>query len=187
MLEEPTLELTELISGEELAALSDVGPCELIKGKIVHMSPTGFLHGRIEASIGAALLQFVREHDLGEVYTGEVGIYTGRNPDTVRAADVIFISHARFAEVRAPTFLDVAPELVVEVLSPSDSWSEVTQKLREYFAIGVDLVWVVEPQTRRVFAYAGLTNLQEFTANDKITADAILPGFSAPVARFFSR
>ena len=176
---------TKLITGEELAAMNDIGPCELVKGRIVPMSPTGDEHGAIEINIGAELLTFVRSHKLGKVRVGEVGIYTHRNPDTVRGADVLFISNERYARKKGTGFLDVAPDLVVEILSPNDRWTEVTQKLREYFAIGVRLVWVVDPQSRSVYAYRTLTDVREFSASDDLLGEDVLPGFSVKVAQLF--
>jgi Uma2 family endonuclease len=176
---------TKLITGEELATMGDIGPCELIEGRIVPMTPTGGEHGRIEVNIGAELLAYVRSHKLGKVLAGEVGIYTHRNPDTVRGADVLFISNERYAQKTSPGFLDVAPDLVVEILSPNDSWIEVTQKLQEYFAIGVRLIWVVNPQTHSVYAYRALTDVREFTENDDLPGDDVLPGFLVKVAQLF--
>ena len=73
-----------LLTGEELARLGDVGRSELVKGEIVYMSPTGFWHGDVESELNFVLRSFVRKNKLGRVFVGEVGIYTGRNPDTVR-------------------------------------------------------------------------------------------------------
>jgi len=95
------------------------------------------------------------------------------------------ISNERYAQKTSPGFLDVAPDLVVEILSPNDSWIEVTQKLREYFAIGVRLVWVVNPQTHSVYAYRALTDVREFTENDNLPGDDVLPGFLVKVAQLF--
>jgi Uma2 family endonuclease len=70
-------------------------------------------------------------------------------------------------------------------MSPTDRWSDVKQKLREYFSIGVKLVWVADPTDRTVEAYRSLTDLREFTAADSLTGDDVLPGFSVPVASLF--
>ncbi len=129
---------TRLITGEELLAMGDIGPCELIDGEIIPMSPAGGVHGWIESTLGRALGTFVEERDLGWVMGGEVGIYTRRNPDRVRGADVAFWSHERLPEGPPPGFLDVVPELVVEVISPTDRWRDIREKIEEYFAIGVD-------------------------------------------------
>jgi Uma2 family endonuclease len=185
MISEPTLTETKLITGEELAALGNLGRCELIEGRVVPMAPTGDEHGGIEIKIGGKLDVFATTHKLGKVRVDEVGIYTHRNPDTVRGADALFISNERYAQKKSPSFLDVAPELVVEILSPNDSWSDVTQKLREYFAIGVQLVWVVDPQARIIYAYRSMTDVREFTGHDDLPGDEILPGFLVKVAELF--
>ena len=150
-------------------------------------TPTGDAHGAIEANVAAELQAYAREKNLGKVRSGEVGIYVRRNPDTVRAADVLYISHERYALKGSSVFLDVAPDLIVEILSPGDSWTEVTQKLRDYFAIGVRVVWVIDPAARTISAYRSLTDIREFTANDTLPGDDILPGFSLPVAGLFEQ
>ena len=176
----------KLVTGEELLARGDIGPSELIEGRIVMMSPTGFEHGDYELNFGETLKAFVRRNKLGKVVVGEVGIYIRRNPDTVRAADVVFISNERHAQRKQKRgYLDVAPELVVEVLSPDDAWSEVTQKLREYFSVGVKLVWVADPASRTVYAYRTTTDVREFAERDALPGDDVLPGFSVPVKDLF--
>jgi len=110
-----------LITGEELLAMGDIGRTELVKGKIIHLMPTGHPHGFYEVNLATFLNVFVRTHKLGRVLGGEVGIYTHRQPDTVCGADVAFISHERLAQVQSKSFLDVCPELIVEVMSPDDA------------------------------------------------------------------
>jgi Uma2 family endonuclease len=174
-----------LISGEELLAMGEIGRCELVEGRIIMLSPTGGRHGSIELNFGAALHSFVRPRKLGIVKVGEVGIYTQRKPDTVRGADVLFISTERHAQLTSAGYLDVAPELVVEVLSPEDRWSEITRKLQEYFRIGVKLVWAADPASHSVYAYRALTDVREFTETAMLPGDDVLPGFSVPVADLF--
>jgi Uma2 family endonuclease len=185
MVIEQTWTETELITGEQLAAMGDIGPCELVEGRFVPVAPAGDERGKIEIKIGTMLYAFVMAHNLGKVRVGEVGIYTRRNPDTVRGADVLFISNERYARKTSRSFLDVAPDLVVEILSPSDRWADVMDKLREYFAIGVRLVWVIDPRARCVYAYQSLTDVREFTEEDELPGDDVLPGFSVKVAELF--
>ena len=174
------------ITGEELERMPGVGPCELIDGRIVPMSPTGGEHGRVELNVGAILREFVKSRRLGRVFVGEVGIYTQRNPDRIRAADVAYLSDERYARLTSKRgFFDVAPDLVVEILSPTDTASDLTQKLREYFAIGVRLVWVADPAARAVLAYRSLTDVREFRESDRLPGDDVLPGFETPVAALF--
>ncbi len=182
---EPALTDTKLITGEQLASMGDIGPCELIEGRIVRLTPAGDEQGAVAANFAAALQGFVREHRLGKIRIGEVGIYIRRNPDTVRAADVLFISNERYARKKSTGFLDVAPDLIVEILSPGDSWSDVMQKLRDYFSIGVQLVWVIDPQSRSVYAYRSLTDVREFTEDSDLPGDDVLPGFSVKVTQLF--
>ena len=165
--------------------MGDIGRTELVKGEIIFMSPTGYLHGFIEVNFSSLLRNFVDKHKLGRVLGGEVGIYTARNPDTVRGADVAFISNERLAQAKSKSFLDVAPELIVEVLSPDDRWRDINAKLKEYFAIGAQVVWIADPQSRQVHVYRSLTNVAILSGNDTLTAEDILPGFSAPVSDFF--
>jgi Uma2 family endonuclease len=180
-----TVEQSPPVTGEELYRTGDLGRTELVKGEIVHMSPTGFAHGYIETNFSASLKAFVKQQKAGHVLSGEVGIYTHRNPDTVRAADVAFVSNERMAQVKSKSYLDVAPELVVEVLSPDDSWGELMDKLEEYFAIGVKVVWVADPRKKRVYVHRGITDARQLNVGDTLTGEDVLPGFSVPVAELF--
>ena len=185
-LKQVDLETKTLITGEALAEMGDIGRNELVEGRIVLMSPTGWRHGKYESRFDYFLSIFVDEHNLGEVLVGEVGLYTQRNPDTVRGADVIFISRERLAKVKSASFLDVAPELIVEIMSPDDRWINVKQKLKEYFTIGVDIVWVVDPSDKTVSVYRSLTEVQILAENDTLSGEDILPGFELSVASLFA-
>ena len=181
----PAAKRKSLLTGEELLAMGDMGRAELVKGELIRISPTGFLHGIIESNFGKKISAFVDQHQLGVVVVGEVGIYTRRNPDTVRGADAAFISNERLAQRKSSGYLDVAPELIVEVLSPGDSWSEMNEKLEEYFAIGVQQVWVADPRRRQIPVYHSPTRLEHLSDSDTLTSGDVLPGFSAPVAEMF--
>ena len=179
-------EIPLLLSGKELFELGDIGRAELNHGRLLTMSPTGYPHGIIEITIASLLRNFVHPRKLGQILGGEVGIYTGHQPDTVRGADAAYISNARLARNQASQgFLDVAPELIVEVLSPGDRWTDVTQKLAEYFQIGAQSVWITDPGRQEIFVYHSLTDVQRFTIGDAIADESVLPGFSASVAEIF--
>lgn len=174
----------QLVSGEQLAAMGDLGPCELIDGRIVRMAPTGFMHGAYEVELAQCLREYARRTGAGKVVAGEVGIYIRRLPDRIRAADVAFISNERFAQIRSSSYLDIAPDVVVEVLSPEDTWTQTTDKLRDYFSIGVRSVWVADPKSRSIFVYHALTSVREFGA-DETLVDEVLPGFATGVGELF--
>jgi Uma2 family endonuclease len=150
------------------------------------MNPTKYLYGAIEARLAQQLGVFADERGLGVVMSGEVGIYTHRNPDTIRGADVLFISGERLARATLNSFLDVAPELVVEVLSPNDRWGMVKKKLREYFEIGVVVVLVVDPHERTVSVYRSLTQIAELGVGDALELPDVLPGFQLPLDKLFA-
>jgi Uma2 family endonuclease len=175
----------KLTTGEDLAEMVGVESCELINGIMVPMSPTGDAHGAFELNVGVELREFARVHQIGKVRVGEVGIYIRRSPDTIRAADVIFISNERYARKGNSAFLDVAPDLVVEIMSPTDSYAEVQRKLLDYFSIGVREVWVLLPDIGTVYAYSAPTELRAFGPDETLTASEVLPGFAVPVARLF--
>ena len=166
-----------ILTGEELFELGDIGRTELVKGELVRMAPTGHPHAYIEVNFSAALHAFVRQRKLGRVLSGEVGIYTGRDPDTVRGADAAFISNERLAQVQSQSYLDVAPELIVEVLSPDDRWYDINNKLAEYFNIGVRIVWIADPQHRQVHVYRSLTEMEILGVEDTLSGGEVLPGF----------
>ncbi|HEX9926588.1 MAG TPA: Uma2 family endonuclease [Anaerolineae bacterium] len=181
----PSTEQTARLTGEELLALGDVGPVELIKGELVDVTPAGHPHSYYEGNVYVALRKFVREHKLGRVLVGEVGIYTRRNPDTVRGADVAYISNERLDQVESQSYLDVAPELIVEILSPHERWVEVMEKLDEYFAIDVLMVWVVDPQRQQIYVYHSPTDVERFTAKEAISGGEVLSGLKIVVAELF--
>jgi len=182
----PEAAAERLYTGEEALALGDIGPYELIEGRIVRMSPTQPQHGNYEYRLAKVLGDFVDRHGLGQVQVGEVGIYVRRNPDTVRAADVLFISNERLAKASPAGFLDVAPELVAEIVSPDDRWTEIRQKIREYLSAGVNVVLVFDPSERTIIVCRSPTDQRELTTADMLTLEDILPGFSVPVAELFS-
>jgi Uma2 family endonuclease len=176
---------TKLITGEEFWRMGNLGPSELIEGRIVMGEATGDAHGVFESGLGAALTQFVRQRKLGWVMVGEVGIYTRRNPDWVRGADIIFVSRQRLPDGPTGKFLEVAPELIVEIMSPNDRWQEVRDKLEEYFALGVARVWIVEPSNRAVLVYDTATHAQRLNESDMLKGEGILAEFAMPVVDIF--
>jgi len=180
------------ITGDELERMPHRGRCELVRGTIVHADPTSRGHARVEVRFAREIGEFVERRGLGDVLAGEAGIYTRRGPDTVRGADVAFLSAERAARCRPDGFLDVAPDLVVEVRSPGDRPEEVEEKIEEYLSAGVRLVWEADPaaKTVRVHRPGGSPGPVEasalLTENDTLSGEDVLPGFAVPVRRFFA-
>lgn len=149
------------------------------------MSPAGGPHGFVENNVGFELKKFVDANNLGWVQSGEVGIYTRRNPDTVRGADVIFISKKRLGKLPQRGFLEIAPELVVEIVSPGDSKTEIKQKIFEYFDAGVDWVWMVDPPQRTCTVYRSPGDSDKLTENEHLIGEGILEGLRIKISKFF--
>ena len=173
------------MTAEELLRRPDLEPCELVAGRIVPRTPTGDEQGDVELKLGHRLRQYGKESGRGRAVGGEVGIYIRRNPDTVRAADIAFISKERDVRPRAKGYFEVAPELVVEVLSPDDRMSEVREKLRDYFSADVVAVWLVDPALRRVLVYRSPTEVTVLDERQFLTGEDLLPGFSVLVSEIF--
>jgi Uma2 family endonuclease len=173
-----------LMTGEELARRPDLH-CELVDGGVVPMPMTGYVHGGCEARLSFFLGRYVEESGRGLVMVGETGIYTRHDPDTVRGADALFISHERYARRGPFTFLDVAPELVVEIRSPDDRPGEAMKKIREYLSIGVDRVWYVDPRRRQVRVHRSPEQVETLGMGDVLRDEEILPGFSLPLSELF--
>ena len=174
-----------LMTGEELALHPELEPCELVNGRVVPIAFAEPIHGTIEFRLGAKLVAYAKETGRGVAMGGEVGLYTRRDPDTVRGADALFISHERYRRQGPGAFLHVAPELVVEILSPEDWPGELTTKIREYLAIGVDRVWLVDRRRRQVRIYRSPEQVETLEIGDTLRDDEILPGFALALSELF--
>ncbi len=182
----PLLKVSGPISGEQLFHMPIAGQVELVKGEIITKMPTGYKHGYIEALIAALLFNFVRTKRLGRVLGGEIGIYTSRDPDSVRAADAAFISNERYEQVKSSSYLDICPELIIEILSPDDSWTDMYEKLAEYFSIDAQIVWVIDPRLEQIHVFHSLDDVFRLTLDDQLSGEGILPGFEVPVREIFA-
>ncbi len=151
------------------------------------MSPAGFEHGRVILRVAAPLANFVEPRGLGVTTGAETGFQIGRDPDTVRAPDVGFVCAERVPATPTAGFFDGAPDLAVEVLSPSDRHSEVLAKVQDWLGAGSRIVWVVDPGTRTVSIYRSPAEAVVLSTADELTGDDLLPGFRLSVAEIFAR
>ncbi len=172
------------MTGEELARRPELH-CELVDGKPVPMAFATLEQGLIVVRLGAILVSYAEKTGRGEVAAGNVGVYTRRYPDTVRGADVVFISYDRLARCGSTTFLDVAPDLVAEILAKDDLWREVEQKIQEYLAAGVCRVWVIEPWNQQLLVFRPDSKPETLGIGDTLRDEEILPGFSLPLSDLF--
>ena len=179
---------TPITTADELLRMPDDGyRYELVEGELRKMTPTGAEHGFLSSEIDWLLRDYVKRHDLGEVFGAETGFRIGRNPDTVLAPDASFVRKERIAANGIPQeYFPEAPALVVEVVSPRDTAEEVDDKMRRWFVAGVAMAWVVYPRGRTVTVYRGLDDIRILTAGDTLDGESVIPGFRCQVADLFS-
>jgi Uma2 family endonuclease len=174
------------MTAEELLALGTSQRCELVRGELRPMSPSGFEHGAIAIQLGALLLAHVRRQNLGVVLGAETGYTLARGPDTVRGADVSFVSAARVPPgPLTKKFWEGAPDLAVEVISPDDRAGDIEEKVDEYLRAGARLVWVVSPKLRSVTIYRPTGNPQVLRETDELSGEDVMPGFACRVSEIF--
>ena len=173
--------VTTLMTADELLRMPDDGyRYELVRGELRKMSPAGGDHGSVAASIVVSLGSYVKAKKLGKVYTADPGFWIERNPDTVRAPDVAFVRLER--AVKTPRFVEGAPDLAIEVVSPSDTYTEVEEKALQMLEAGTRAVVVVDPKTQSVRVYR-TGKLEQLT--DAIVVDDVVPGWRMPFAEVF--
>ena len=178
---------TSVTTAEHLYAMpSDNNRYELVEGVLKMMSPAGNEHGKIANRISFLLTKHVEQYDLGEVYAAETGFLISRNPDTVRAPDAAFVSHELLASVE-PTklYLPLAPELVVEVISPNDRFSEVESKASQWLAAGTKLVLVADPGNLSIKTYESESNIRSYQSGDEVDCNEACKGWILSVDDVF--
>ena len=160
---------------------NDLEGYEYVKGELVPMPPATMIHGEISVNIIHYLDAYVREHQLGRLYTAET---TFQLDDRVVKPDVAFVSTDRLPENREKAS-PVPPDLAVEVVSPSDKHYDVTEKALAYLRSGTRLVWVIEPVAKTVMVYRSETDFTLLSCEDTLTGEDVVEGFSCPVAQLF--
>jgi Uma2 family endonuclease len=160
---------------------------ELIDGELTKMSPAGQKHGRVTLRLTVPLAKHVQDNQLGEVYAAETGFKLKSNPDTVLAADIAFVRKERL-EVLGETesYWPAAPDLAVEVNSPSDTVREVEKKVMEWLEFGTRLVWVISSKLHTITVYRSLTEIAVLTENDTLDGGDVVPGFQISIAEIFA-
>ena len=175
----------KLITADELFEMGDIGPCELVRGEIVTMAPAGFEHGDVASEINFQIRLFVRRNKLGKVLAAETGFLLRRNPDTVRAADVAFVRKTRVPSGERVGFLEVAPDLVVEVISPSDRMTEVHAKAQDWISAGTQSVWIVDPPNETIDVHRDDGTVTRHRSPGILDNEPSLPGFTLNLAEVF--
>ncbi len=175
------------ITAEQFGDRPDPGhPEELERGTIVAMPPPSRRHGQVCGQVYFLVRSFVDQHGLGHVLCNDSGVITERSPDTVRGADVAYYSYDRLPPGPLPLgYGPEVPELVFEVRSPSERWSDLLRKVGEYLNAGVAIVCALDPEARSALVSTADQPPRMLTADDELTLPGVLDGFAVRVGRLF--
>jgi len=179
---------TNLFTAEQFATRPDPGyPEELVQGRIVTMPPPTPRHGQVCGETYYLLRGHAERHDLGHVLCNDSSVITERDPDTVRGADVSFYTYAKVPRGKIRNgYLDVVPNLVVEVRSDDDRWPDIEAKVTEYLDAGVTVVVVLDPETERAHIFRSDQAHRELGPDEELTIPDLLGDFRVAVRRFFA-
>ncbi len=174
--------MTPLMTAEDLLKPGVPERADLVRGVLVIHEPPGFRHGEITARLTMALGNYVDTHHLGRVVAGDAGFKLQSVPDTVRGADIAFISWERMPQESPVGFPALGPDLAVEVLSPGDRPGETLAKVADWLSAGTRLVWVIDAERRLARVYRADGTETTLDAEAVLDGEDVLPGFSATVA-----
>ncbi|MBA3243003.1 MAG: Uma2 family endonuclease [Acidobacteria bacterium] len=178
---------TQLMTAEELRKLPQDGfRYELVEGELKQMSLSGTEHGAVIFNLSILLGQHLKANNLGQGFGAETGFKIASNPDTVRAPDIAFVRRERIPPTGIPkNFWENAPDLVVEVVSPGDTFEEVEEKVAQWLGAGTSAVWVVNPKRRSVSVYRSMTDVTRLSEADELEGREVVPGFRCQVSEIF--
>ncbi|MBM4031130.1 MAG: Uma2 family endonuclease [Planctomycetes bacterium] len=181
------MSVTTLVTADQLLQMPKDGfRYELVSGELTKTGPAGLEHGIVGGSLHGRLCYYVLENKLGVVPSSDTGFRLASDPDTVLAPDVAFISAERYRAVENKEgFFEGAPDLAVEVVSPSDTRSEVADKVSAWLDAGARMVWVVHPARRTVTVYRSAADIETLTERDELDGHDVVPGFRCRVSDLF--
>lgn len=175
-----------LVTAEELERLpGDDNRYELIRGRVVCMTPTGFRHGRIVMRLSTAIDAHIRQRAIQAFVVADVGFKLESDPDTVRAPDIAVIGWERLPVPEPKGFPSGPPDLAVEVLSLDDRARDVQEKVDEYLARGVRLVVVIDPDERAARVFRPSSAPVTLAGDDVLDLDPAVPAFRCTLREIF--
>ena len=168
------------------ASPAGAGHTELVRGEVVATMPPSRRHGIVQLALGRILLDWSAGGPGGEV-GGEAGFTLRRDPDTVRAPDLYYLRPDNpLTAILGDGFPDGAPDLAVEIVSPSNTAAELRERIGDYLAAGTSLVWTIFPERREVLVHRPDGTARTLTGDDRLGDEAVLPGLTATVADVFA-
>lgn len=171
--------MSQLMTAEELLRLDVPNKrTELVRGRLVVREPAGARHGLVAMNLALRLGAHVERTNVGRLFAAETGFTLFRGPDTVRAPDIALVHRERLPDPITADFPELAPDLVVEVLSPGDRAGEVLGKVGDWLEAGSRLVWVIDPERRVARVYRADGTESSLTEGESFDGEAVVPGFT---------
>ena len=175
-----------LSTDEFLVYPTPEGKAELVRGELRVTPPTGGRHGIVATAVAVALAAHAKAFGLGRVFV-DSGFELLALPRTVRAPDVAFVRAERFSPGGVGEgFVRMAPDLAVEVLSPSETASRLDEKLDDYRAAGTSLIWVLDPERRTAMVIEADSAVRWLRSGDMLDGGRVLPEFRCPIDDLFA-
>jgi Uma2 family endonuclease len=178
---------TQLFTAEDLIRMPPKDRFELWKGELRPMPPPNCRHAEVIGNIVLRLAMFVKANKLGHVFAGDAGFLLARNPDIVLGADVSFVRPSTLPGGVVPNdrYPQCAPDLAIEVVSPSQSAREVEDKAQEWLSYGSAMAVVVDERTRTVKVFRSKQATQVLQGDDAFDGQDVVPGFRLPLSEIF--
>lgn len=175
------------ITATEFAQMTFDHPTELIGGELAEQPMPTSQHGHIVLEIGGELRSWAKKTRLGVAFCNDSFVLTERDPDTVRGPDCAYIGREKLPDGKLPAgVLTIPVDIAIEVLSPSDRWTDVLDKIQEYLRSGVAEVWVIDPDQRSVTIHRTEQAPLHFAGEKELTRPELLPGFACRVSDLFA-
>jgi Uma2 family endonuclease len=164
---------------------SDDVDYELDHGRIIVMPPPGHLHSAAQAQAVTELVLQGQRKGHGRAFT-KVGVLLSRSPDTVLVPDVAFVGKSKLPVRESPEgYLETIPDLVIEIRSKNDSRAELDRKSADYFAAGVRVVWIIDPEAKTISVRHAGAKARVYRDSETLEVDDPIPGFKMQVADVF--
>ena len=160
---------------------------DLFRGELLQMSPASRKHGQIAGRFYTSLVMYLIDHPVGEIFAWETGFLIETDPDTVLAPDVSFVRRERLPQIEGVEgFVPIAPDFVLEVISPSDRYSKVDEKTQAWLDAGTQVVIILDPRRAEARVYRPLAEVRILSSSETLELPDIVPGWSVPLSSIFA-
>jgi Uma2 family endonuclease len=175
----------KLVTADDVWQMGEDAHVEVIRGELREVAAAGGRHGEVGGQFGGHLWIYGEHGRKGRVYTSETGLVIEQTPTLLLVPDLVYFKVEHLPGGKAPIwFFEIPPDAVLEVLSPSQRFSELVEKAVAYLKFGVPLVWAANPDEKTITAFFQ-SHVRVFRSGDVLDGGDVLPGFSVPVDDLF--